>query len=144
MIWSIYTKTFSQRFHLATIAISCQQVFFVLYLDRLKNAWVEVCASAEENCSQCGQKAEPTLGGEWVVFPCDDHLEGSVLKVIREGEYLGFCEVDIITSNVEGAIFSSDDAGNSGSEGDTQSDNEAPPSNGDDGGLNPLDLITTE
>ena len=135
-------RSFFQSCHPATVVSPSHQIS--LYLDWLTNAWVEVCAIAEGNCSQCGPKARPTLGGEWVSFPCDDPLEGSVLKVIQEGDYLGFCEVEIITSEIDVTLFSSEVDENSSSEEGTQSNNEAPSSNGDDGGFNPLDLITTE
>ena len=137
-----FYQKLSHRFFPATFVLSSRPVFFCL--DHLMNAWVEVCTSAEGSCSQCGQKAGSTGPTQWVAFPCDEPLEGSVVKVIGENMYMGFCEVEIITSEIGDVIFPSDVDENFGSEEETQSDNEASPSNGDDGGFNPLDLITTE
>ena len=60
----------------------------------MEHTFVEVCEK-NVSCQKCGDPAPATGGQEWAVFDCQGSLRGNQIKIMRIGDILTFCEIDI-------------------------------------------------
>ena len=61
----------------------------------MENTVVQVCEK-DILCTQCGDAAPETKFSEWATFQCQRPLRGNQLKILQQGTYLTFCEINIL------------------------------------------------
>ena len=65
----------------------------------MEHTFIEICKK-NVSCETCGDPAPATASQEWAVFDCQGTLRGNQIKIMRIGDILTFCEIDISGATV--------------------------------------------